>query len=73
MIRSKLKPCPLCGGKRVRARDYDHGIECLDCGLWLGGGTLALNTWRELRGDPYLVTENGWLVEVWNDRAVGED
>ena len=64
-----IKPCPLCGSDDLSI--HPTGIECRDCGLWLGGGSQALNGWREIRKDPDLPPEPGWLVEVWNERPGG--
>jgi hypothetical protein len=51
---SELKPCPLCGSSDLSLRDY--GIECRNCGLWLGDGTRL----QEVLGA---------LPEAWNSRA----
>jgi ribosomal protein L37AE/L43A len=32
-----LLACPLCGSHDLRVERY--GIECRDCGLWLGDGS----------------------------------
>lgn len=47
---AELKNCPLCGGE---AYDKGYGIECLECGLWLGDGTMITGTY----------------IEQWNRRA----
>lgn len=49
----QLKPCPLCGSSNLY--DKEFGISCLDCGLWLGDGTLALSF--------------GGHIKLWNMRA----
>jgi hypothetical protein len=64
----KPKPCPLCGSEDLTIHPNDNGIECDDCCLWFCGSGRALAGWREIRKDPDLPIEPGWLVEVWNTR-----
>lgn len=49
----KLKPCPLCG--TPDPRDVEYGIQCNECGLWLGRGTQAM--------------KRGGYKAMWNTRA----
>ena len=51
---SDLKPCPLCGSDDLNIKNY--GIECYNCGLWLGEGTQVMRL--------------GGKEKVWNTRAV---
>ena len=48
----KLKPCPLCGESDLWYKEF--GIECRNCGLWLGDGSK--------------VKALGGYVKVWNRR-----
>jgi hypothetical protein len=50
----KLKPCQ-CGGEAV---DRGHGIECRNCGIWLGNGTQAERL--------------GGYIKAWNTRTPPE-
>lgn len=64
-----LKPCPLCGSENIRHRP-EIGIECRDCGLWLGAGSGALDRWRKITGREDVPL--GYLADVWNTRPNGE-
>jgi hypothetical protein len=50
----ELKPCQ-CGGQAI---DRGHGIECLNCGIWLGRGTASDHL--------------GGYVKAWNSRHAPE-
>jgi hypothetical protein len=47
-MNEKLKPCPLCGSKRVFPIETVTGIQCIDCGTWSLGATESLWNTRPL-------------------------
>lgn len=46
--------CPFCGSDNLRV--CDHGIECRNCGVWMGDGTQC-----RIIGKT--------VLEAWNHRA----
>ena len=50
----ELKPCPLCNGEAI---DRGYGIQCMDCGLWLG------DNWMDTQKRTGLTYK-----QIWNDR-----
>lgn len=61
--RPALKPCPLCGGEPYF---NGHGVECYQCGLWLGAGTQMEKVVP--RGKGSMADQ---VHAVWNMRARG--
>jgi len=49
----ELSPCKICGSSDIL--DKGHGIECLNCGVFLGDGSKT----RDMGG----------YIKVWNTRA----
>ena len=47
-------PCPFCGSDNLRVCDY--GIECRNCGVWMGDGTQCRNIGKT-------------VLDAWNHRA----
>lgn len=47
-------PCPFCGSDNLRV--CDHGIECRNCGVWMGDGTQCRNIGKT-------------VLDAWNHRA----
>ena len=50
------KPCPFCGSDNLRVESY--GVECRNCGVWMGDGTQ-----RRVIGAT--------VLEAWNHRVGG--
>ena len=51
-------PCPFCGSDNLRIEVY--GIECRNCGVWMGDGTQ-----RRTIGKT--------LLDSWNHRVITTD
>lgn len=54
----ELLPCPLCG--TPDPHDKDYGIQCNECGLWLGRGTqvMKFGGYQEAWNTRYSLTES---------------
>ena len=57
-------PCPFCGSNNLRIADY--GIECRDCGVWMGNGTrrrtigkTLLDSWNHRANNPITINRKG--------------
>jgi ribosomal protein L37AE/L43A len=56
-------PCPFCGSENLRIVEY--GIECRNCGVWMGDGTqrrtigkTLLDSWNHRTATPPRATNN---------------
>jgi len=47
-------PCPFCGSENLQV--CDHGIECRNCGVWMGDGTQCRTIGKT-------------VLDAWNHRA----
>lgn len=54
VVSGGLLPCPFCGSDDLRV--CEHGIECRNCGVWMGDGTQCR-------------TIGTSVIDAWNKRA----
>lgn len=64
---AELKPCPLCGGTALAARNYalnGEVVKCQSC-----GAQIALTGWRDLLSNHVLTETVSHSNVIWNTRA----